>query len=185
MGHIAHLRKQFKSIKTYDLFFHLNPHPRMLCAKIGWNWLSGSGEEIFLILSMYFRYFCNNLPFEMGWVLHLNKLDSPFTQGCIVTSLVENGPVVLEKKMKMWKVYRQTDGRTDRRTDDRWSEKLTWAFSSGELKIKEKKPNDYLSDLSRECDGRHLMNNLLLSLVELVLRSNRIDCPLKESFYTY
>ena len=46
--------------------------------------------------------------------------------------------------MKMWKVYRQTDGRTDGRTegqtdrqttDDRWSEKLTWAFSSGELKI--------------------------------------------------
>ena len=51
MGHIAHLRKQFKSINTYDyiitlikrkktlhdnlLFFHLNPHPRMLCAKIG------------------------------------------------------------------------------------------------------------------------------------------------------
>ena len=71
MGHIAHLRKQFKSINTYDyiitlikrrkktlydnlLFFHLNPHPRMLCAKIGLNWLNGSGEEIFKILSMYF-----------------------------------------------------------------------------------------------------------------------------------
>ena len=26
---------------------------------------------------MYFRYFCNNLPLEMGWVLHLNKLESP------------------------------------------------------------------------------------------------------------
>ena len=48
----------------------------MLCAKIGWNWLSGSGEEIFLISSMYFRLFCNNLPLEMGWVLHLNKLAS-------------------------------------------------------------------------------------------------------------
>ena len=36
--------------------------------------------------------------------------------------------------MKMWKVYRQTDGQTDRQTDDRWSEKLTWAFSSVELK---------------------------------------------------
>ena len=59
------------------MFFHLNPHPRMLCAKIGWNWLSGSGEEIFSISSMYFRYFCNNLPLEMGWVLHLNKLKFP------------------------------------------------------------------------------------------------------------
>ena len=73
MGHIAHLRKQFKSIKTYDyiimlikrrknniIYFMRNfcffiwrilnpPHQRMLCAKIGWNWLSGSGEENFLI----------------------------------------------------------------------------------------------------------------------------------------
>ena len=39
--------------------------------------LSGSGKETFLISSMYFCYFCNNLPFEMGWVLHLNKLESP------------------------------------------------------------------------------------------------------------
>ena len=57
-------------------------HQRMLCAKFGWNWPSGTGEED------------------------------------------ENGKR-LEK-----------DGRTDRQTtDDRWSEKLTWAFSSGELKM--------------------------------------------------
>ena len=73
--------------------------------------------------------------FEQTWI--------SFTQGCFVPSLVEIGlvvlekwtGVVLEKKMKMWKVYRRTDGRTDRQTtDDRWSEKLTWALSSGELK---------------------------------------------------
>ena len=41
--------------------------------------------------------------------------------------------------MKMWKVYRRTDRQTDRQTtDDRWSEKPTWAFSSGELKIVDK-----------------------------------------------
>ena len=34
-----------------------SPHPRMLCAKFGWNWLSGSGEEDFLISSMYSHYF--------------------------------------------------------------------------------------------------------------------------------
>ena len=61
--------------------------------------------------------------FEQIWI--------PFTQGCFVPSLVEISPVVLEKKMKMCKVYRQTDRQT---TDNRWSEKLTWAFSSGELK---------------------------------------------------
>ena len=32
----------------------------------------------------------------------------PFTQGCFVPSLVEIGPVVLEKK-KMWKVYNIND----------------------------------------------------------------------------
>ena len=37
---------------------NLNPlHPRMLCAKFGWNWLCGSGEEDFLIMLMYFHYF--------------------------------------------------------------------------------------------------------------------------------
>ena len=54
----------------------------MLCAKIGWNWPSGAGEEDENVKSL------------------------------------------------------QTDGQTDRQTtDDRWSEKLTWAFSSGELKM--------------------------------------------------
>jgi hypothetical protein len=65
------------------LWTNLNPlHPRMICAKFGYNWSSGSGEE------------------------------------------VENV-----------KVYRRTDRQTDRRTPDNGrSEKLTWAFSSGELK---------------------------------------------------
>ena len=73
------------------------------------------------------------LSFVQTWI--------PFTQGCFLSILVEIGSMVLEKKMKMWKVYRrttdrQTDGWMDRRTMvDRWSEKLTWAFSSGELKI--------------------------------------------------
>ena len=72
MGHIAHLRKQFKSINTYDYiktlikrrqkkniinfiriyFFFIWRnlillHPKMLCDEIGWNWPSGSGEEDF------------------------------------------------------------------------------------------------------------------------------------------
>ena len=37
----------------------------------------------------------------------------PSTQGCFVPSLVENGPVVLENKLKLWKVYRQTHRQTD------------------------------------------------------------------------
>ena len=86
-------------------------HPRMLCAKFGRNWLSGSVDEDFLISSMYFHYFViislwkrAGPPFEQTWI--------PFIQGCFVPSLVEIGKVMLEMKMKMWKF---TDGRTDRR----------------------------------------------------------------------
>ena len=47
------------------IWINLNPlHPRMLCAKFGWNWLSGSGEEDFLISSMYFRYFIIISPWK-------------------------------------------------------------------------------------------------------------------------
>ena len=68
-----------------------------------------------------FSVFRNYLPleksYEQTWI--------PFTQGNFVPSLVNwNWP----RRWKChWKVYRQT-------TDDRWSEKLAWAFSSGELK---------------------------------------------------
>ena len=58
--------------------------------------------------------------FEETWI--------PSTQGCFVPSLVEIGSLVLEKKMKMRKVYNNDN-------DKFWSEKLTWAFGSGELKI--------------------------------------------------
>ena len=83
-------------------------------------------------------------PFWKGCVPKFDQTWIPFTQVCFLRSLVEIGLVVLKKriflscqfiftkKMKMWKVYRQRDGRT---MDARRSEKLTWAFSSGELKM--------------------------------------------------
>ena len=49
----------------------------MLCAKFGWNWPSGSGEEDFLILSMYFHYFVIISPWKRAGAHHMNKLDSP------------------------------------------------------------------------------------------------------------
>ena len=150
-----------------------------------WFWR----RRFFFISSMYFRYLCNYLPLEKDGALNLKKTWIPFTQECFVPSLVEIGPVVLEKKIfkfrqcifaicviispwkragalhlnklespspkdalcqvwlklaqwfrtRRWKSKRFTDRRTDGRTDsqttdNRWSEKLTWAFSSGELK---------------------------------------------------
>ena len=50
--------------------------PKMLCAKFGLNWPSGSGEEDFLISSIYFFLFGNCFPMEKGGVLTF-KLESP------------------------------------------------------------------------------------------------------------
>ena len=63
----------------------ISHHPRMLCAKFGWNWPSGSGEEDENVKSLRRR-------------------------------------------------RRQQRQRRQRTTDKFWSEKLTWAFGSGELK---------------------------------------------------
>ena len=71
----------------------------------------------------------------MGVALHLNKLESPFTLGCFVSSLVEIGPEVPEKIVNC-KVYDDNDDDDDgQRTTDKFrSENLTRVFASGELK---------------------------------------------------
>ena len=109
-------------------------HPRMHCCKFGWNWAGDSGEEDFLNAVNVISLFCNYLPFGKGNGPLFDQKWIPFYQGCIMPSLLKIGPVVLEKKSKIGQVYRQTDRQTNGQTDDRQSEKLTWAFSSGELR---------------------------------------------------
>ena len=83
---------------------------------------------------MYFSQFRNYLPLEEGGDTSFEQTLISFTQVCFVPSLIEICPVVLEKKMKMWKVsYRRTDRQT---TDKKCSENLTIAFSSSEIKMK-------------------------------------------------
>ena len=52
-------------------------HPRMHCGRFGWKWSSGSWEEGFWILSMYFCYFIIISPWKRAGCLHLYKLGSP------------------------------------------------------------------------------------------------------------
>ena len=66
-------------------------YPRMLRAKFGWIWPSGSGKD-FQILSKYFCYFVIISPWKEGVTLHLKKTRILFTQRCFVPSLVEIGP---------------------------------------------------------------------------------------------
>ena len=65
-------------------------------------------EKKILKICEFIFAFCNYLPLEKGVAIHLNKLESPSPKN-LVPSFVENGPVVLEKKMKMWKVYDKDD----------------------------------------------------------------------------
>ena len=78
----------------------LNPlYPKMLCTKFGWNWPSGSGEDFIISSKFLFCHFViistwkrAGTSFEQIWI--------PFTQECIVPSLVEIDPMVLDKIFK-------------------------------------------------------------------------------------
>ena len=54
--------------------------------------------------------------FEQTWI--------HFEQGCFVPCLVNIGPVVLEKKMKMWKIYTQTT--SHKKSSLQLSAQLSW-----------------------------------------------------------
>ena len=72
-------------------------YPRILYANFGSNRLGGFREEDYNF-KMSSKYFLYNLPLKRDVVLHLNNLN-PLTQGYVVPSLVEIGPVVLEKNL--------------------------------------------------------------------------------------
>ena len=92
--------------------WNLNPlHPRMLCAKFGWNWLSGSGEEDFK-----FSLFRNYLPLEKGGAPHLNKLESPSPRDTLCQVWLKLAQWIWRRR---WKCEKFTDWRKDGRTDGR------------------------------------------------------------------
>ena len=102
-------------------------YPRMLCAMFGWNWHSSSIEEAFKMLSMYFcNYMYHSLVKDKAF--HFNKLES-FLPKMFCVEFGQNWPSGSVDKDEnvnslrwkwQWKVQ---------------SEKLTWAFSLGELRI--------------------------------------------------
>ena len=120
----------FMRIKWFFIWKNLNPfHSWMFCAKFSWNWPSGSGEEDFWISSMYFRHFLIISPWKMPGS-HMWTTLNPLYPRMLCAILVEIGPVVVKKNMKMWKVYDDDD--------NDWQiliRKLTWAFGSGKRKV--------------------------------------------------
>ena len=93
-------------------------YPRMLCAKFSWNWSSGSEEKIFK--------YCQCI-FDTSLLSPLSKGSGPafdqtwifFSQECFVPSLVDIGPVVLEKIKCEKFTTRQTD---EKRSLELWAQ---------------------------------------------------------------
>ena len=94
-----------KRRKTHHLLYgnrkvlHLNklefPSPEDASCQI---WPSGSGEEHFKICQCIFTI-SKLSPLGKGWGPSFEQTWLPFTQGCIVPSLVEIGSVVLKKRI--------------------------------------------------------------------------------------
>ena len=92
-----------------------------------WFW-----RRRFLKLSMYFRSFVTISPWKRASPFILTNLNSLHSRLC--AKFGWNWPSGSWEEVENRKNL-QTDGQTDRqKTDERWSEKLTCAFSSGELK---------------------------------------------------
>ena len=63
---------------------NLNPHhPRMLCAKIGWNWEGGLAKKIFWNFFNLFSLFRNYPPLKNDEALKLNKLEFPWSKNAL------------------------------------------------------------------------------------------------------
>ena len=86
----------------------------MLFTKFAWTWPSGSGEDFFKNIVNVFLLFHIYLRLEKSVALHLNKLEFPTPKDALWQIWLKLAhAMVLKKKMKMWKFYRQTDRRTD------------------------------------------------------------------------
>ena len=107
--------------------------PRLHCAKFGWNWPCASGEEDFLNFVNLFSLFGNYLLLEKGRALYFNKLESPSPKDALCQVWLKLAQWFWRRR-SLWQL--QWPQQQQRWTTDKfWSEKLTWAFGSGELKI--------------------------------------------------
>ena len=95
-----------------DVALHLNklefPSPKDALCQI----------QMFKLAQSFWRSFLNLVNVFSILLVSIWKIWIPFIQGCIVPSLVEIDPVVLEKKMKVWKVYDNNNDANDDDDDD-------------------------------------------------------------------
>ena len=102
-------------------WINLNPlHPRMLVPN------TGSGEKDFKNFVNVLLLFRNYIPLEKGTTLQARMIWAKFGWNW------PSGSGEEDENVNIW-TNKWTDGRQT--TDDRRLEKITWALSSGELKI--------------------------------------------------
>ena len=131
MGHIAHLRKQFKS-----LYHNVDSENK---EKTLWEFIGSSFEQTWIPFTQgcfvprlveigpvvlekkilkfrkcVFSLFRNYLPLEKGWALHLNKLESPSPKDALCQVWLKLAQWFWRRR---WKCEKFTDRRTDRQTD--------------------------------------------------------------------
>ena len=87
-------------------------------------------KKIFYNFVNVFSLFRNYLPLEKGGALHLNKLESPSPKDALCQVWMKLAQWFWRRR---WKCEKFTTTTTTT-TDKFWSEKLTLAFGSGELK---------------------------------------------------
>ena len=139
---------------------HLNklesPSPKWFMpslVEIGYNWCKGSGKEDFEILSVYFCYFAISSPLKKGLSHSSEQIWIIFTQAGFVPIVVKIGSVVLKKWMKMWKVYRQTDERTD---DGRQAIRIQCSYLSFQIIWAKILAVALTSSVVTQCNGVHV-----------------------------
>ena len=117
-----------------------SPSPKDALRKVWLKLTQCFSRRRFFNFIIVFSLFRNYLLLEKGEALHWNKLESPSPKDALCQVWLKLAQWFWRRRWKCEKFTdRQTDGmdgRMDRkRPEDRWSEKLTLAFSSGELKM--------------------------------------------------
>ena len=86
MGHIDHLRKQFKSLNKYDYIITLkfeSPSPKDALCQVGLKLAQWLWRSRFLNFVNVFSLFRIYLPLEKGGALHFQKLEFPLPKDAL------------------------------------------------------------------------------------------------------
>ena len=154
MGHIDHLRTQYQSNITFTHSFNntITLREKVIFSILRNKYINTEvpftkgwfvtklvkiapvilEKKCFLISLKYFHYFVMIFPWKRAWPIIWTNL-IPLYPRVLSAKFSWNGPVVLEKKVKMWKDSNDEDGqRTNLNLKTHLSLQLRWA-KNGDL----------------------------------------------------